>query len=98
MLLSIDINEKERHCLFFSDLMRVDVQCKELLERIDEQPYSVDKLTERIRRRKKRVVAPCLHSIGIAVPFANDIGYRNLGDTNGNNDCIFGSIVDGEFE
>uniref|UniRef100_A0A914UTT9 Aprataxin and PNK-like factor PBZ domain-containing protein n=1 Tax=Plectus sambesii TaxID=2011161 RepID=A0A914UTT9_9BILA len=44
--------------------------------------FDLQATTERTKARKKRVVAPTLHSVGIVVPVVDDVGYRPLSETN----------------
>ena len=47
------------------------------------QKYSLDEITPKINARKKKINCTLLNSLGMVVPFENDIGYRPVPFTKG---------------
>uniref|UniRef100_A0A8D0BT07 Histone PARylation factor 1 n=1 Tax=Salvator merianae TaxID=96440 RepID=A0A8D0BT07_SALMN len=83
-----ELSDKRKHGI----LKDID---EKLSKRANELGYSLEQKTANMRKRDKKVVTKTFHGAGLVVPVdKNDVGYRELPETNANLRRICKAIVD----
>lgn len=71
---------------------------KEVESYAKKKNYPLETLTSNMKARNKQIVAKSFHGAGIVVPVENDVGYRNIPESNVNLRKIFQRVIDAKNE
>ncbi|XP_038610903.1 histone PARylation factor 1 [Tachyglossus aculeatus] len=83
-----DVTDKKKSCL----LRNID---EKLTEAAKDLGYSLEQRTVKMKQREKKVVTKTFHGAGLVVPIdKNDVGYRELPETDANLKRICKTIVE----